>query len=123
MKKNLDYFEAFALDLGIEIDKTDLANVKVNYRGTPIMAINLNSLSVEDAIREVKVFFDNHLNELNLLKLKLQTGRPVSLPEHITIREYNFILDYLKAQRINFVNCKVVTDKPLVESKLIKLGD
>lgn len=121
MKKNLEYFESFVKDLGIELDKTNLESVKVSYRGAPIMAINLKELSVEDAIREVKLFFDNHLNELNLLKLKLQTGRPISLPEHITIKEYNFIIGYMKSQRINFINCPVVTDKPLEEPKLIKL--
>lgn len=117
MKKDLAYFEAFAKDLGIELDRVD-SIINIVYRGAKIMDMSDNT-PVEDAIREVKIFFDNRLNELNLLKLKLQTGRPISLPEHITIKEYNFLLDYMKAQRINFVNCKAVTDKPLQESKLI----
>jgi hypothetical protein len=121
MKKDLAYFESFVKDLGIELDRTNPEAVKVIYRGTPIMAFS-EKIPVEDAIREIKLFFDNHLNELNLLKLKLQTGRPISVPEHITIKEYNFILDYLKAQRVNFINCKVVTDKPLEEPKILSLN-
>lgn len=121
MKKDLAYFEAFTKDLGIDLDRSESDKIKVVYRGAPIMAFS-EKIPVEDAIREVKLFFDNHLNELNLLKLKLQTGRPISVPEHITIKEYNFILEYLKAQRINFINCKVVTDKPLEEPKILSLN-
>ena len=53
----------------------------------------------------VKYVFDMK-TEVEYLRYLKSQGRPLSMPGELTANEYNFLVDYLKKQRVMLLNLK-----------------
>lgn len=67
-----------------------------------------------------KAELDALLTELHILKLQKQTCRPISLPENLTASEFNWLVDFLKKQRMKFMETPTVDVEPIKELNLIE---
>lgn len=68
-----------------------------------------------DSKKFTKKELDSALTELQLLKIQKQTCRPISLPENLTVSEFNWLVDFLKKQRTKFMEAPPVEVEPLKE--------